>query len=277
MKRSRSRFGLGLGWSAAVVFLFLYIPIAMVLVQSFNAAERGGRWGGFTTRWYFQLLDSPEKLAALKNTILLAVASTAISTVLGSLLGYGLSRFDFPGRRLFSRLIVLPVVVPDIVMAIAMLLLFSLFREAFGLFQLGLGTMIVAHVTFQIPFVSLVVRSRLAGLDPAIEEAARDLGANAWDTFRHVTLPLMRPGVFAGAALACTLSVDDFVVSFFTSGPGSTTLPILIYSSVKRGITPDINALSGLIVFACVLGTIAVTLLQRPAAERENPIPEQSP
>jgi spermidine/putrescine transport system permease protein len=137
-------------------------------------------------------------------------------------------------------------------------------RDALGLFELGLTTMMLAHITFQIPFVAIVVRSRLADLDPTIEEAAHDLGANPWQKFRHITLPLMWPGILAGAALAFTLSIDDFVVSFFTAGPGSTTLPILIYSSVKRGITPDINALSTLIVLVSILGAIAVALLRRP-------------
>jgi spermidine/putrescine transport system permease protein len=132
------------------------------------------------------------------------------------------------------------------------------------LLSMGMATMIIAHVTFQIPFVAIVVRSRLVGMDPAIEEAAHDLGANAWRTFWHVTLPLMLPGVFAGAMLAFTLSLDDFVVSFFTTGPGATTLPILIYSSVKRGITPDINALSTLIVLASVIGTIGVAMVHQP-------------
>ena len=258
---NRSRWPLGL--SATLIYLFLYTPIAVVIVYSFNAAKRGGPWTGFTTEWYAKLLDSPDKLEALKNTVILALTSTLISTVIGSLLGYGLSRYDFPGRRLFSWLMYLPVVIPDVVLAIAMLMFYSIFRDAFGLFQLGMGTMILAHVTFQIPFVAIIVRSRLVGQDPAIEEAAHDLGATSWQTFRHVTLPLMLPGIFAGAALACTLSVDDFVVSFFTSGPGATTLPILIYSSVKRGVTPDINALSTLIVLVSILGTLAVTWFQR--------------
>jgi spermidine/putrescine transport system permease protein len=154
------------------------------------------------------------------------------------------------------------VAIPDIVMAVAMLMFYSLARDWLGLFRLGLPTMILSHITFQIPFIALVVRSRLAGLDPALEEAAHDLGANHWQTFLRVTFPLMFPGVMAGVALAFTLSIDDFVVSFFTSGPGSATLPILIYSSVKRGITPDINALSTLIVLASVLGTITVAILQ---------------
>ncbi len=267
MNRARAPLGL----AAGLIYLFLYTPIAVVIVYSFNASKRGGPWGGFTTEWYGGLLDSPDKLAALRNSIVLALASTAVSTGLGSMLGYGLSRYHFPGRRLFAWLMVLPVVIPDIVLAIAMLMFYSVFRDAFGLFPLGLGTMILAHVTFQIPFVAIIVRSRLVGLDPALEEAARDLGATTWQTFRHVTLPLMLPGVFAGAALACTLSVDDFVVSFFTSGPGSTTLPILIYSSVKRGITPDINALSTLIILVSVLGTITVSLLQARGQARRLP------
>lgn len=248
-----------LSWVAGLTYLLLYLPIAVVIVFSFNAAKHGGAWVGFTLEWYRRLLDSSDKLEALRNTFVLAITSTLVSTALGTLLGYGLTRYAFPGRRLFSWLMYLPVVIPDIVMAIAMLMFYSLAREWFGWFPLGLGTMIVAHVTFQIPFVAIVVRSRLADFDPALEEAAHDLGADAWGTFRHVAFPMMRPGIFAGAALAFTLSVDDFVVSFFTSGPGSTTLPILIYSSVKRGITPDINALSSLIIVVSVVGTLAVS------------------
>lgn len=257
----RRRWGLG-AWSAAV-YALLYLPIALVVVHSFNASRHGGPWAGFTFAWYQQLFASADKLAALRNTVVLAVVSTAVSTVIGTLLGYGLSRYTFPGRRWFAWLMYLPVVIPDIVMAVALLVFFSLARQLVGGFTLGLGTMILAHVTFQIPFVALVVRARLVDLDPALEEAAHDLGADTWATFRHVTLPLMRPGILAGAALAFTLSVDDFVVSFFTSGPGATTLPILIYSSVKRGITPDIHALSTLIVVVSVAGTLLASRWQR--------------
>lgn len=263
MNLATKRLRLPLGVGAGLIYLFLYAPIVVVVVHSFNAAARGGPWTGFTLSWYARLFESPDKLAALRNTVVLAAASTGISTFVGSLLGLGLVRYAFPGRKLFAWLVYLPIVIPDVVMAVAMLMFYQVCREAFGLFQLGLGTMIVAHVTFQIPFVAVVVRSRLAGLDAALEEAAHDLGADAWQTFRHVTLPLMAPGVFAGAALAATLSIDDFVISFFTSGPGATTLPILVYSSVKRGITPDVNALSTLIVLVSVLGTLATTLLQR--------------
>lgn len=262
------RASLPLWLTAAALYLFLYIPIAVVIVYSFNAAKHGGPWAGFTTEWYGKLFSNADKLAATRNTLVLALVSTAISTLLGTLLGYGLSRFRFPGKKLFSWLMYIPVVIPDIVMAIAMLMFYSFVRDWLGLFELGLTTMCIAHITFQIPFVAIVVRSRLAGLDPAIEEAAHDLGATAWQKFWHVTLPLMLPGVAAGAALAFTLSIDDFVVSFFTTGPGATTLPILIYASVKRGITPDINALSTLIVLVSVIGTVAVALLQRPKTSR---------
>jgi spermidine/putrescine transport system permease protein len=242
----------------------MYAPIAVVIVFSFNAAKYGGPWRGFTTEWYAKLLKSPDKIDAAKNTLVLGVASTLIATALGTMLGYGLSRYSFPGKKLFSLLMYIPVMIPDIVMAVAMLSFFALIRSWVGLFELGMTTMIIAHVTFQIPFVAIVVRSRLVGMDPAIEEAAHDLGAGTWQTFWNVTFPLMLPGVLAGSMLAFTLSLDDFVVSFFTTGPGATTLPILIYSSVKRGITPDINALSTLIVLASVIGTIGITLLQRP-------------
>ncbi len=258
----RKRSSLPLWLASTGLYLFLYAPIAVVVIYSFNAARFGAGWKGFTTKWYGALLENSQALAAAKTTLLLALLSTAISTALGTLLAYGLGRYRFPGRAFAARCLYLPVFVPDIVMAVALLLFYSLFRGWFEFLELGLFTMVLAHVTFQIPFVTIVVRSRLADLDPTIEEAARDLGANAWQTFRHVTLPMMFPGVVAGALLALTLSLDDFVVSFFTSGPGSTTLPILIYSSVKRGITPDINALSTLLLLASIVGTISLMLFQ---------------
>jgi len=252
-------------WMISIfLYIFLYAPIVVVIVYSFNASKYGGPWRGFTTQWYVHLLDSDAKVAAVWNTVILGGVSTAIATVVGTMLGYGLSRYRFPGKKLFSFLMYIPVIIPDIVMAVALLLFYSLVRKWLGLFELGMSTMIISHVTFQIPFVAIVVRSRLAGMDAAIEEAAHDLGASSWQTFWNVTFPMIAPGVVAGAILAFTLSLDDFVVSFFTTGPGATTLPILIYSSVKRGITPDINALSTLIVVASVLGTIGATLLQRP-------------
>jgi spermidine/putrescine transport system permease protein len=262
---------IALGLTAAFLYAFLYLPIVVVIVYSFNTA-RYGAWTGFTLKWYGVLWKNPVALDAVQNTLILGGTSTLIATVLGTMLGFGLMRYRFPGKKLFSWLMYIPVVIPDIVMAVALLLFYRLVRDATGLFNLGMSTMIVSHVTFQIPFVAIVVRSRLAGSDPALEEAARDLGAGPWQTFQHVTLPLMLPGVAAGAMLAFTLSLDDFVVSFFTTGPGATTLPILIYSSVKRGITPDINALSTLIVVASVAATLGAALLQRgPERKGETP------
>ncbi len=265
------RLSLPLWLASAFLYVFLYAPIVVVIVYSFNASRYGGPWRGFTTHWYPSLFDNPDKLNAAKNTAILAFISTGIATVLGTMLGYGLSRYRFPGKKLFSFLMYIPVVIPDIVMAVAMLTFFALVHESVGIFPLGMATMVLAHVTFQIPFVAIVVRSRLVGMDPAIEEAAHDLGATSWQTFWHVTFPMIVPAVVAGGMLAFTLSLDDFVVSFFTTGPGSTTLPILIYSSVKRGITPDINALSTLIVLVSILGTVAVTLLQRPRRTQGDP------
>jgi len=252
-----------LGATAAVLYAFLYAPLAVVMVFSFNAARHGVAWQGFTFDWYRALLADPLVLNAAKNTLLLGAGSATAATILGTLLAFGLSRYSFPGQRLFARLLEVPVFLPDIVMAAAMLLGYAVVRRWTGLFELGLGTMLLAHVTFQIPFVTIVVRSRLAGLDPALLEAAHDLGANSRQAFWHVTLPLALPGVLAGGLLAFTLSLDDFVVSFFTSGPGATTLPIHIYSSVKRGVTPEINALATLLVLASVLAILGVALLHR--------------
>lgn len=260
-----NRNSIRLSLSAAVLYLFLYAPIVVVVIYSFNAARFGAGWTGFTTKWYATLFENSLALSAAKNTLLLAVFSTLISTVLGTMLGYGLNRCEFPGKKFFARMLYVPVFIPDIVMAVAFLLFYAMMRSWLGLFELGMTTMVLAHVTFQIPFVAIVVRSRLVGLDPALEEAARDLGADGWQTFWQITFPLILPGIIAAMMLAFTLSLDDFVVSFFTSGPGSTTLPILIYASVKRGVTPDINALSTLLIAASMVGTIAMAFLQRRA------------
>ena len=249
---------------AGFVFLFVYAPMAVVVTYSFNRARYGAGWGGFTLKWYGVLVDNPQVMSAAANTLLLAGISTVIATAIGTMLAFGLGRYWFPLKKLCSWLMYIPVVTPDIVMAVALLLFYALVRRWTGLFELGMTTMVLAHITFQIPFVAIVVRARMAGLDPAIEEAAHDLGAGARQTFRYVTLPLIMPGVLAGALLAFTLSIDDFVISFFTTGPGATTLPILIYSSVKRGITPDINALSTLMILVSVVGTVWAMLLQRP-------------
>ncbi len=257
---------------AGLGFAFLYAPIVVVIVFSFNAARFGVGWSGFTAKWYRALFENSQAMAAAKNTLLLAGASTGIATVLGTMLGYGLGRYRFAGRNLVRSLLAIPVFIPDIAVAVGLLFFYSLLRQWLGWFEPGLTTMIVGHVTFQTAFVAIVVRSRLEGQDPVLEEAAHDLGANGRQVFWHVTLPLLVPAILAGAILALTLSLDDFVVSFFTSGPGSTTLPIWIYSSVKRGVTPEINALSTLMVAVSVAGSLAAVFLRRRWKGRENEI-----
>jgi spermidine/putrescine transport system permease protein len=246
------------------IYGFLYLPILLIAVYSFNRARFGLVWTGFTFDWYLALFRNASIWQATQNTLVLAVVSTLVSTLLGSLLGYGLYRYRFPGKKILQGLMLLPVIVPDIVMAIALLLFYQFVRFYTGLFELGLGTMILAHITFQIAFVAIVVRSRLQLLDPALEEAAYDLYANTWQKLRYVTLPLAMPGIQAAALLAFTLSIDDFVISFFTSGPESLTLPILIYSTARRGVTPEINALSTLIILVTLILVVGFPLRSAP-------------
>lgn len=258
MKRSGTRVWLtGLG---LCLMLFLYSPLWMIFVGSFNSAPRGGAWQGFTLHWYQSLFHDEIVLSAARVTLWLGLLSTIVATVLGTCLALGL-KTPVPGRRILNTSLLFPVVTPDVIMAIALLLLFHEMRNVAGWPDPGFLTMLLAHITFQIPFVTLVVQARLTGFDPSLEDAAHDLGANRWQTFWHVKFPFLRPGILGGALLALTLSLDDFVVSFFTTGPGATTLPIYIYSSVKRGITPEINAISTLLIVAAVLGTTCLTLL----------------
>lgn len=235
------------------IFAFLYLPILVIAVLSFNRSRFGVSWTGFTLDWYTRLFANERVLEYLTNTLVVAVVSTALSTTIGTLLAVGLVRYEFRLKSLLRYLLYVPVVVPDVVMGISLLLLFNTLRDAIGWPRLSLLTIILAHVSFQVAYVTLVVRARLMLLDPALEEAAQDLGATGWRTFREVTLPLISPGVVSGALLAFSLSLDDFVVTFFTSGSGSTTLPLYIYGKVKTGITPDIHALSTLMVGTTIL------------------------
>jgi spermidine/putrescine transport system permease protein len=260
------------GFSAAAVatLVLLYLPLVAVAALSLNAARFGVAWKGFTLRWYAQLASNGVVLSAAANTLILAAVSTVVSTVLGTLLALGLERFPWPGwlRKAVDAVVYVPVVTPDIVFAVGMLLAFEAVRAGIGGLRLGMATMIVAHVTFQVSFVALTVSSRLATIGRTVEEAARDLYAGAWYTMRRVTFPLLVPGVVAGAMLAFTLSLDDFVISFFTSGPSSVTLPLYIYGSLRRGITPEIHALSTIVFLVTVLLVLALQLATR--APRED-------
>lgn len=251
--------------SAILALALLYLPMLAVVVFSLNDGRYGFAWRGFTLKWYAQLLHNRAILDAATNTLILAGVSTAIATPLGTLLGVGLVRFPWTGRtrRAMEFLLYLPVVTPDIVFAAAMVVAFSFLRVFSDWFEPGLATMILAHVTFQIAFVALVIQSRLATLGRTLEEAARDLYADTHQLMRRVTLPLLLPGIVAGAMLAFTLSLDDFVISFFTAGPESTTLPILIYAAVRRGITPELHALSTLVFLLTVVVALLLERLSR--------------
>ncbi len=247
----------------AVCYLLLHLPVLVLVVFSFNASRFTSSWTGFTLGWYRRLLERPDILRALQASLIVAVVSTITATVLGTLVAVALGRFRFRGRTLLEGLLYLPMVTPEIVVGISLLVFFA----AAGV-VLGLGTIIVAHVAFNLSFVIVVVRARLQGMDRTLEEAALNLGADELTTFRRVTLPQLWPGILAAALLAFTLSFDDFVITFFVAGVGSTTLPLLVYSMVRKSIEPSINAISTIILVITTLTILAADRLvrRRPAA-----------
>lgn len=249
---------LGIGSSGIMGYVFLYAPIVILIIFSFNSSRFVSTWEGFSLRWYGELFRDAAMMAALKNSLLVAVASTLISTLFGTMAALVMERYQFGGKLAMDALLYLPIIIPEIAMAVMLLLFFVLARVT-----LSLGTVIIAHVAFNISFVTVVVRARLVGFDRRLEEAAQDLGANELQTFWHVTLPLLMPGILGGALLAFTLSLDDFVVTFFTAGVGATTLPLRIYSMVKLGITPEINAISTILVLASMTLLFLSVFLQR--------------
>jgi spermidine/putrescine transport system permease protein len=256
--------------NALLAYSFLYLPIAVLVLFSFSTSRYASIWGGFSLEWYAKLVRNPDIFQALLNSLLIAVATTLIATALGTLAALGLERF--PDRRRASHYdaaLTLPILIPDIVQGIALLLFFVLVFN--GLERvldwrptLGRTTVTIAHAAFAISYVAVVVRARLSGMERSLEEAAMDLGANEWQVFQRITLPLIWPGVLSGGLLAFTLSLDEFVITFFTSGPGATTLPIQVWSMVKRGVTPEINALSTLMLLTSIaLVTLSVMLQRR--------------
>jgi len=260
-------------------YFFLWAPILVLIVFSFNSSRTNAVWQNFTLDWYKLLLSgqfstearfSTKYLVdALQNSMLVAVVSTALSTILGTLVAIGMERYSFRGKRLLDLLLYLPVVIPEITMGLSLLIFFSaVIRNVNTVLHtqfppLSIVTVIIGHVVFSMPFVAIVVRARLAGMSKSIEEAALDLGANEWRVFRRITLPLLMPGIIAGALLAFTLSLDDFVVTRFTAGPGSTTLPLFVYGMIKFGVNPSINAISTLIVCVSMGLVLGSLILQR--------------
>lgn len=241
---------------SALVYLFLYLPIAVLVVFSFNAARQTAVWDGVTLDWYRRLLDDAPLLGAVRNSLTVAACTTLLATVFGTLAAFALGRYRFRGKRPTQALLMLPVVIPEIVLGAALVTFFGVARM-----RLSLSTVVIAHVVFSISYVAIVVRARLAGLDPALEEAARDLGAGSFDTFRRVTLPLLLPGIVASALLVFTLSIDDYVITSFVAGVGATTLPLHIYSMLKVGVTPEINAVSTLLLAVTVALIVAAQRL----------------
>ena len=237
-----------LGVHLGLVLLFLYGPIAMLIVLSFNESGLPTAGGGFSTKWYGELVANTDILSAAVNSLLVATGSTLIATPIGTLLALGLERAI--RSTLLDALVFVPMIIPDIVLAIALLSLYSLLQMTLGLYSI-----LLSHVVFSIAFVAAIVRTRLSHFDPSIEEASLDLGASELTTFFKITLPLIFPGIVAGALLAFTISVDEFVVAYFTAGPAQPTLPILIYSMVRFGVTPDVNALATIVVL------VSITLL----------------
>jgi spermidine/putrescine transport system permease protein len=241
-----------LGVYTALVLAALYAPIVVMVAFSFNASKYF-RWTGFTLDWYRRAWENPDLRSALGNTLVLALVSTALSTALGTMAALA-ARPAFRGKRFYAALVSLPVMVPDIVLAVALLAFF----RALGV-SLSLGTAALAHTTFNLSYVAVVVSARLQGLDRTTELAAQDLGATPWGAFWRVTFPAILPGVISGALLAFTLSFDDFAVTYFTSGPGGATLSVMVYSMVRFGVTPEINAVSTVLLVAS-LGLIAASL-----------------
>ncbi len=247
-----------LGLNAWVVYLFFYAPIFLLIFFSFNDNENVGIWTEPSLRWYGEMFQDERVMGALRNSLVVAFFSTIVSTVLGTMLAIALERYRFRGRGTLDGIAYLPIIIPDVTMAV-MLLVF--FFQAFGvlgdLFAVrmttGLTTIALAHIAFSISFVAVVVRARLSQLDNSLDEVAADLYANRWQAFRKVTLPLIAPGVAGGALLALTLSLDDVVVTQFVSGAGSTTLPVYVFGLVRRGVTPLINAVSTVMLVASMV------------------------
>jgi len=242
---------LGLWIAAAAGYAFLYVPLAIVVVYSFNDSKLNAEWVGFTFDWYDRLFHDQDMLTAAVNSLIIALTASVVSTILGTMAGVALYRHK---QRLLQILVLAPIAIPEILMGVSLLIFF-----VFVNFTLGLVSVTLAHITFCIGFVAIVVRARLAGMDESLTEAARDCGATPWEAFRYVTLPLIMPGVIAGALMAFTLSIDDFVITFFTAGAGTVTLPLQIYSMIKIAVTPEVNAVSSLLMLLTLALIIVAT------------------
>jgi putrescine transport system permease protein len=251
-------------------YAFLYVPIASLVVYSFNASRLVTVWGGFSTRWYGELLGNEAILSAAWLSLRVAAMNASAAVVLGTLTGLALARFGrFRGRTLLSAMVSAPLVMPDVILGLASLLLFVAMEQLVGWPEgRGISTILIAHVTFSAAYVTVVVQSRLVQMDVSVEEAAMDLGARPWKVFLVITLPIIAPALVSGWLLAFTLSLDDLVIASFVSGPGATTLPMVVYSSVRLGVSPQTNALATIIVGVVTVGIVTAGWLMHRQEER---------
>ena len=239
-----------------LVFSFLFLPILVIILFSFNTSSLNIVFEGFTFDWYKELFNNKTLLEALYNTLIVAFVSTIISTIIGTISAYALKKYNFPFKNIILELLYIPIVIPEIVLGISLLAIYTLLK-----LELGLFTLILAHICFSIPFVIINLRRVLDNMDPNIEKAASDLGASKLKIFFYVVIPTILPGILSGAQLALTLSLDDVVISYFTAGPGSNTLPLHVYSIIKTGVTPDVNALiTIMLLFVFVILTISTII-----------------
>jgi spermidine/putrescine transport system permease protein len=243
---------------AGLFYLFLYAPIIILIVYSFNVSRFNTYWGGFTFDWYIKLFNNHLIGDALKNTLIVAFTSTIIATIIGTMIAVAIERYRFRTKPAVNAALFMPIIIPDIAMAIMLLAFFVLVN-----IPLGLPTIIISHVAFNIAFVAVIVRARMASIDLTMEEAASDLYANEWQAFWHTTLPSLVPAILGGALFALTLSLDDYVITNFVSGPGSTTLPVRIVGMIRKNVTPEINAVSTMMLLVAMLLVPLSLWLQR--------------
>ncbi len=267
--RRHSRFVISM---LAFGYAFLYIPLALVIVYSFNDSRIATVWGGFSIRWYGELVRNQQVLDAAFLSVRVAFTSATLATILGTMAGFALARFRrFRGRTLFTGMITSPMVMPEVITGLSLLLLFVTLQQLVGWpGQRGFSTITIAHTTFSLAYVAVIVQSRLSGMDESLEEAAMDLGGKPLRVVFDITLPLIAPAMLAGWLLAFTLSLDDLVIASFVSGPGSSTLPMYIFSKVKLGVSPDINALATLIILFVSTGVVIAWLATRRALKKSG-------
>lgn len=245
-----------------LVYSYIYIPVVILIVFSFNNEKANTHWVGFTTEWYIKLFHDTELLGIFGNTLIVAIISTILSVVIGTIGAVGLARFKFKGKSIINNALYVPIVIPEIVLAVALLSIFSAIS-----FPLGILTLILGHTTLTVPFVIITIKSRLSGFDQSVEEASMDLGADRRTTFLKVTLPMIMPGVISGGFLAFTLSLDDLIISNFIAGTKTMTFPVKVYSMVKSGVSPEVNALTTIIIGLFLLGLLVSKVLEKKRAQ----------